>query len=215
MTLPIDLTFERSTRTEGKYLVFDFETTGFIPFEASLSDFSNWPYAVQIAWMLFDEEGKLIEERDYVIKQDTEVPDAVVKFHGITTEVMRATGIDPREVYCDFDRAVRRTEYLVAHNINFDLRIARCEFLRNGIEEVFESKKAICTMKSSADFCKLPPHPGRTGYKDPKLSELYIACFHPDNPDIALEGLHRAGTDVRLTAKSFFKLKEMGAINEL
>jgi DNA polymerase-3 subunit alpha len=53
------------------YLVFDTETTG-LPqnFNAPLSDSDNWPRMVQIAWQLHDEEGKLIENQDYIIKPE-------------------------------------------------------------------------------------------------------------------------------------------------
>ena len=57
--IKIDLEFEDSTKTIGKYLVFDLETTGFpIDRYASPDDFKNWPYVVQIAWILFDDEHK-------------------------------------------------------------------------------------------------------------------------------------------------------------
>ena len=58
--IKIDFTFEDSTNTTGKYLVFDLETTG-LPnsMNAPPDDFGNWPYIVQIAWMLFDNEQKL------------------------------------------------------------------------------------------------------------------------------------------------------------
>ena len=53
------------------YLIFDTETTG-LPqnFNAPLSDSDNWPRMVQIAWQLHDEEGKLIENQDYIIKPE-------------------------------------------------------------------------------------------------------------------------------------------------
>jgi DNA polymerase III alpha subunit (gram-positive type) len=53
------------------YLVFDTETTGLpLNYNAPLSDSDNWPRMVQIAWQLHDEEGKLIENQDYIIKPE-------------------------------------------------------------------------------------------------------------------------------------------------
>ena len=67
-----DLVFERSDKKKGKHLVFDTETTG-LPVRrfARPEDFNNLPHVVQIAWYLFDDEGKLIEEKEYILKQKT------------------------------------------------------------------------------------------------------------------------------------------------
>jgi DNA polymerase III alpha subunit (gram-positive type) len=60
--IKIDFEFDDSTKTSGKYLVFDIETTGFpININAPPDDFKNWPYVIQIAWLLFDDERKVIE----------------------------------------------------------------------------------------------------------------------------------------------------------
>ncbi len=44
------------------FLVFDTETTG-LPrdWNAPKSDFSNWPRVVQLAWQLYDEQGRLLD----------------------------------------------------------------------------------------------------------------------------------------------------------
>ncbi|MCX5719262.1 MAG: hypothetical protein NT055_04725 [Nitrospirae bacterium] len=67
--IEIKLDFEDSTKTTGKYLVFDTETTGLpINKHAPPDDFKNWPYVLQIAWLLFDDEHKLIEHNNFYLK---------------------------------------------------------------------------------------------------------------------------------------------------
>ena len=50
------------------HLIFDTETTG-LPrdFKAPITDTSNWPRVVQIAWQLHDEMGNLMDQRDFLI----------------------------------------------------------------------------------------------------------------------------------------------------
>jgi hypothetical protein len=68
--IEVNLDFKGSTKTTGKYLVFDTETTGLpINEHAPPDDFQNWPYVVQIAWILFDDEHKLIEYKNFYLKQ--------------------------------------------------------------------------------------------------------------------------------------------------
>ena len=63
--------------------------------------------------------------------------------------------------YCDF---------IIAHNVNFDIKIVGAEFLRKNIPNLL-SKPAIDTMKKTTDFCKIP---NEYGFKWPKLEELYF-----------------------------------------
>jgi hypothetical protein len=51
------------------YLIFDTETTG-LPrnFNAPITDTSNWPRVVQLAWQLHDELGNVIEHKDFLVK---------------------------------------------------------------------------------------------------------------------------------------------------
>jgi len=205
--------FEDSKKTKGKYLIFDIETTGLpITKNAKPSDFANWPYVVQIAWGLFDDEGKAIEVNDYYIKQENKIPLDAIEIHGITNEIMQEKGIAPQIVYSKFNDALKRTKYLVSHNIEFDVPIVQSEFLRNGIVGAFDNKKTICTMKSSIEFCKIPRYSG--GYKYPTLGELFQRCFFQDKGKIIFYNLHRANIDAGMTAKCFFRLKELNIIRD-
>ena len=52
-----------------KYLLFDVETNG-LPVKrySSLKNYDNWPRVVQIAWGIYEENGKLLKIKDYIIK---------------------------------------------------------------------------------------------------------------------------------------------------
>jgi len=219
--IEVNLDFEDSTKTTGKYLVFDTETTGLpINKHAPSDDFQNWPYVVQIAWLLFDDEHKLIEYNNFYLKQPVEIPADATNIHGITTAMMLKQGLEPSNVYANFKKAIDNTEYLIAHNIDFDIPVVHCDFLRNGMQWDFPNNRMLCTMKTGTSFCKIPPR--RNGeYKWPKLTELYQKCFFPGHsinifPDAtSTSNLHSANIDAAMTAQCFFKLKDLGFFKEL
>ena len=68
------------------YLFFDTETTG-LPkrYNAPMDDLDNWPRLVQVAWILFDEEGKEIVSNSYIVRPEGFIiPKESSLIHGIT-----------------------------------------------------------------------------------------------------------------------------------
>ena len=188
------------------YLFFDTETTG-LPrdWKAPVTDVHNWPRMIQIAWILCDDNGDRIEADDYIIKpEDFTIPQDAAKVHGISTERAIAEGSDLEAVLVMFNDLVEQSEFIVAHNINFDEKIIGAEFLRKGIESSFEQKKKICTMNASTDYCEIP---GPYGYKWPKLSELHIKLFGVD-----FEEAHDASVDINATERCFWEMRRKGIV---
>ena len=82
------------------YLIFDTETTG-LPRNknAPLTDFENWPRLVQLAWQLHDGKGKLISQKNFIIKPDGfDIPFKAEQVHGISTQRALEEGHDLTEV---------------------------------------------------------------------------------------------------------------------
>ncbi|HMA62419.1 MAG TPA: 3'-5' exonuclease [bacterium] len=188
------------------YLFFDTETTG-LPnnWKAPASALNNWPRMVQIAWILSDNNGNRIENVDFIIKPENyKIPKSATKVHGITNQVAHQQGRDLETILRKFNKQVRKTDYIVAHNINFDLKIVGAELLRKELNIYFQEKRRICTMKSTTNYCKLP---GKFGYKWPNLSELHIKLFGED-----FEEAHDAAIDIKATEKCFWELKKIGVL---
>lgn len=188
------------------YLFFDTETTG-LPknYQAPLDDFANWPRLVQIAWSLYDAEGNHWGSYSYVIKPDGFIiPDEVAKIHRVSQERAEKEGIPLKEALDKFATDLKTSEYIVAHNIDFDQKIVGSEFLRleknDYLEELNKANK-ICTMKSSVHFCKISN--GRGSYKWPNLMELHKCLFA-----VPFSDAHDAMVDVNACAKCFFALKK-------
>lgn len=190
----------------GMYLFFDTETTG-LPknWKAPVTDTDNWPRMIQIGWILCDETGKRIEERQFIIKPEGfTIPADSSDVHGITTEKAMAEGYDLAEVLNAFNQRVEHSNFIVAHNISFDEKIIGAEFIRKNVMTKFEATPKLCTMKSSVDLCEIP---GPYGFKWPKLTELHIKLFGVD-----FEGAHDAYADIDATAKCFWAMREKGII---
>ena len=188
------------------YLFFDTETTG-LPrnWKAPVTDLHNWPRMVQIAWILCDKTGNRIESNDFIIKPENyKIPRDASRVHGISTEKAMTEEKDLLEVLNHFNKLVERSDFIVAHNISFDEKILGAELLRKKVQSNFNSKKKLCTMKSSTNYCKIW---GPYGYKWPKLSELHIRLFGED-----FDEAHDAAVDINATEKCFWEMRAIGLI---
>lgn len=189
------------------YLFFDTETNGkAISFSAPASDSDNWPRITQLAWQLYGSDEKLISEKSYLIKPDGWVVPKEKFFidNNMSTERCEEFGIPLSEAIADFLKDMNQSEYLIAHNMNFDEPVIFSEFIRLKITPEKMPKK-FCTMLESVNFCKLPGYYGK--YKWPSLTELHTKLFGE-----GFDGAHDAMMDVSICSKSFFELKKLGQI---
>jgi PAS domain S-box-containing protein len=205
-TSNIDLYFEPSPSTKGKYLVFDTETSGLLPRNPGDDpDPDTFPVVIQVAWLLFDEDGKRIDAQNRYILQNKPIPPDSTLIHGIDDAMVVQKGEKPSVVWNDFLSAVANCEYLIAHNIDFDIPVIRAELSRLHIHNPFAGKYKLCTMKLGKDLCKIPSGDGN-GYKYPTLDELYKICVLGEHSEIQISGMHDAYIDAAVTAKVFFNL---------
>ena len=182
-----------------RILFFDTETTGLpINWNAPVSDLNNWPRLVQLAWQVYNLNGDLLEEHEYIIKPiGFIIPSEASAVHKITTEIALKNGVDLLTILNIFSSSVNSCGLLVAHNYSYDYNIMGSELLRNGQENCLKEKENICTMKASTAFCKIP---GPYGYKWPKLEELYDKLFNDTF------NAHNALDDIKATSKCFWEL---------
>ncbi|HCW51616.1 MAG TPA: 3'-5' exonuclease, partial [Clostridiales bacterium] len=158
------------------YLIIDCETTG-LPKRRSapVTDTHNWPRVVQVAWMLYDESEELKERASHLVRPNGfTIPREAQRVHGITTERAEVEGRPLSFVLKELSVAAGRSKVVVAHNLDFDYRVICAEYVHLGLPLPFNGKARVCTMKGSADFCRIP---GPRGYKWPKLPELHHALF--------------------------------------
>jgi len=184
------------------YLIFDTETTG-LPrsYNAPMSDLDNWPRLVQLAWQLHDARGKLLSNKNYIIRPEGfTIPFNAEKVHGISTKRALEEGHYLKEILQIFREDVIQSKYLVGHNIGFDIHVVGSEYLRGALVMPFEGMAELDTKDISTQFCALPGGKGGK-YKWPTLTELHQKLFGEGFGDA-----HDAAYDVAATARCFFGL---------
>ncbi|WP_109830296.1 DNA polymerase III subunit alpha [Reichenbachiella versicolor] len=192
------------------YLIFDTETTG-LPkdWNAPLTDFDNWPRLVQLAWQLHANDGSLIDAQNYIIKPEGyNIPYNAEKVHGISTERANKEGHDLNEVLSIFSEDLKKTQAVIGHNVEFDLNIVGCEYLRKERKNDLEDVDSIDTKDEATDFVAIPGRGGK--FKWPTLTELHMKLF-----GVGFEDAHDAAYDVDATTKCFFGLITEGVIAPL
>lgn len=189
-------------------LVFDSETTG-LPLWNDPSDDPRQPHIVDLACSLFDETGLEVDRFDTIINPGVEIPQDVAAIHGITTEIARERGCDPREALSKFLWMVDRASLLVGHNVSFDIRMVRILAARLTGEKWENPLQTFCTMKRTTGICKILKVSPRThnDWKWPSLTEAVRHFFGEDHSDA-----HRARPDCDASARIYFHLKEQGII---
>lgn len=206
-----------------RVLVFDTETTG-LPKSKIISDttLNLWPHIVQFSYIVFDTEtNSIIKLKDDIIKiSDTIIiSEEVTNFHGITNELSFTKGLNIINILDEFFYDFCKVEYIVGHNISFDLNMIQVELKRILLDDLYINKKLeyqeyvnklssstniYCTMKESIHLCAIERTNklGKTYNKFPKLIELYQKLFQ-----ISPNNLHNSLNDVIVCLRCFMKLK--------
>jgi DNA polymerase-3 subunit alpha len=195
------------------YLIFDTETTG-LPrdYNAPITDTSNWPRVVQLAWQLHEADGTLVEQKDFLIRPDGfTIPFQSEQIHGISTELAELAGEDLGDVLFLFKKALEKADFIVGHNVRFDINVMGCEYVRLNEETPLVLPILDTCTERTAELCQLPG--GRGGkFKLPTLTELHDFLFH-----IGFSEAHNATADVETTTRCFLELirKEHYTLEEL
>ncbi len=184
------------------FIIFDTETTG-LPrdWNGSITDPTNWPRMVQIAWQVHGATGALLSSHNLIVKPEGyTIPYNAAKVHGITTERALAEGSPLSEVIAAFEEARAKATYAVGHNIGFDINVVASEQSRLAQAYPVLEMKQLDTKDLSTQYCAIPGGKGG-GFKWPTLTELHQKLFGK-----AFGDAHDAAYDVDATARCFFAL---------
>jgi len=175
-----------------KLLFFDTETTG-LPKnrDPAYKGPNNWPHIVSISWVLQDGDKK--ERQSFIVRPNGwTIPEESTKIHGITHEHALKEGYHLSHVMLQF--LLVDHDFIIAHNLDFDLNVVINACLWDLGIAMPDFGRQFCTMKFSTDLIRLPLGNGRSGWKSPKLSELYKYVTHKE-PD---GQLHNSAYDTEL-----------------
>lgn len=164
----------------------------------------NWPFAVQISWILYTKEGQPVKWANHYIKDnDFEISPSALKIHGITREFLLQHGESRQEILLRLAADIRQFEPLVVgHFMEFDALVLGAEFYRTGLENPLTDVPTFCTM------------PATTGYvRNPRLKYLRLGDLYHTLFNTTLDHQHNALVDARATADCFFELLRRGDID--
>ncbi|WP_316797540.1 3'-5' exonuclease [Pedobacter agri] len=188
------------------YLLFlDTETSG-LPknWKAPYLKKNNWPYIIQIAWIVFDKKGNEIIRKNFYIKYDAITIDkSSQKIHQITAEFLQENGKSSEVVMTEFYQDIQKFKPLIiGHFIEFDYHMVNVTFQRLGMENVLSNLNFYCTMKASKPYVRNP------SVELLRLNQFYEILFNEKPKDF-----HNALSDASNTAKIFYHLLNSGKIN--
>lgn len=164
-----------------KLLVFDTETTGIIP--KDIYNLERCPHIIQFSYILYDTSNyKILNEYDKIINipKNIVIPSESTLIHGITKTDTNKSRTNIVNCLNKFKKDLDICDYVVGHNIDFDIKMIEIECQRNNIyTNIFDkSNKIFCTMHNGINICKIETT-NSIGkyYKWPKLSELHNKLF--------------------------------------
>ncbi|MGI4728959.1 MAG: 3'-5' exonuclease [Janthinobacterium lividum] len=187
-------------------LFIDTEASG-LPkkWNAPINKTRNWPFSVQISWLIYDPQGRLIKQEDHLISDnDFKIEPAAQQIHGFTPEYLKCHG-EPRFKVMQL-LANDMLEYqplLVGHFMELDYRVISADFFRSGVQNPALNLKTFCTMLATKYLIYHPQN------KYLRLGDLYQMLFNAP-----LQHQHNALNDATATAESFFELWKRGEIND-
>jgi DNA polymerase III subunit epsilon len=188
------------------YLLFiDTETSG-LParWDLPYSEKDNWPFSIQIAWVIYTKNGQEIKKESHYIKEnDFQISPAAYKIHGISAEFLRQNG-EAREKILNLLLAdlTKYQPLVVGHFMQLDYHMLGADFYRIGQANPLQDLPRFCTMLATSKYVSNPQS------KYLRLDRLYAVLFQEK-----LENQHEALIDATATAACFFEMMKMGDID--
>lgn len=185
-------------------LFVDTETSG-LPKDWNSSDLDQWPYIIQIAWVIYTREGQLLKSENYYISDDKIIIDPKSKLiHGISEEILQEKGEKRNKVLRKIYKDIKfYNPLMVGHWVSFDMQMLSVGFRRAGIPNITQDVPLYCTMLSNSHYVRFASN------NYPKLDELYEKLFNK-----SMEGQHDALFDAQATAACFFELVKRKEITD-
>jgi len=187
-------------------LFIDTEASG-LPkkWNAPITKINNWPYSVQVSWLVYNRQGQLIKQENHFISDnDFKITLAAQQIHGITQEFLKNHGQPRFEVMQLLAKDMEKYQpLLIGHFMELDYCVISADFFRSGVENPAVNLSTFCTMLATKYLNHHPQH------KYLRLGDLYRFLFNQE-----LEHQHNALNDVIATAQSFFELLKRGEIDD-
>jgi DNA polymerase-3 subunit epsilon len=157
----------------------------------------NWPYTIQVSWIIFTRDGRQLKAEDLYIKDiSIAICERARKVHGLTQEFIHINGRSREAV---LDRLTMDMEtyrpIVIGHFIELDYHVLSADYLRAGKPNPMNGLPLFCTMHATRHLVRNPAK------KYLRLEELYEILF-----DKSFSNQHNAFDDALATAECYFEL---------
>lgn len=174
--------------------------------DAPYTQWDNWPYVVQVSWLVYDWEGtKIKQENHYIINADYQVSSDSREIHHISDALLAEKG-EVRSVVLRLLQAdlIHYKPIVIGHFVELDYHLLNVEFSRIGLlENPLMGLPLFCTMHCSSNL------PYMDVNRQMKLVDLYRYLFSEEQPCP-----HNALYDAIATAKCFFQERELLSLTQ-
>ncbi|MCA5005447.1 3'-5' exonuclease [Sphingobacterium bovistauri] len=191
---------------KSHYMFLDTEASGEpVSWDVSSVDCRDWPYLVQISWVIYTIDGDEIKrEKLYIDERDFKSTSSALKIHKITDVFRQQHGSSRKDVLNRLLMDLQMYDpLLVCHFLKFDLNLLKFELERAAIKYNLDQIPAFCTLMATRYLA------GTAKGRSLTLSQLYAILFYK-----TLQNYHDALCDTLATAECFFELSKSGYINE-
>ena len=176
---------------------FDTETTWKDPHVEQIIQFW-WIY-----WV-YNKNTWKFEEKDRInqlVRPTKKIPEEASKVHWLYNKDLEWYGLIGEYIY-EFLSFIKKADFVVWHNIEYDKTILIAETKRLNIPFDFSKVKWVDTMKPCTSLVQIPaPERSNDKYKWPKLIELHKFLFGKE-----FEDAHDAMADITATKDCFVEL---------
>ena len=180
------------------FLFIDTEASGLpkkwdLPYDAP----SNWPYAVQVSWVIYTKDGKKIKEENYYISDNYfKISAGALRIHGLTNNFLQQNGMSRRKVLTRLSEDLQQFQpMIVGHFVELDYHVLGAGYYREGLKNPIPQLPVFCIMLASQHLQQNPFS------KFLRLGDLYSLLFKKP-----LLSQHNAMADAAATADCFFEL---------
>lgn len=190
-----------------KYLLFlDTETSG-LPkkWDRKYTDSENWPHALQLAWIIFDEEQKEVKRSNkYIYEPLIPISPASEQIHGLTPSFLMKHGEKKKDVLRKLAHDIKKYQpQLIGHFLSFDLQVLCAEYHRVNLPIPFYGLNYFCTLLHSKKYVR-----------NPNMVHLPLALLHEALFAEAPTAIHNAEKDAAITAKCYFEMVQRAELSE-
>ncbi|WGH24775.1 MAG: DNA polymerase III subunit alpha [Candidatus Shikimatogenerans bostrichidophilus] len=179
------------------FLFIDTETTG-LPYNNIFKKkyIYEWPRLIQISWQMYDLNGNLISNKNFYIKLKKKYKISLdsINIHGINKKYLNKYGKNIKYVLNKFNCILKKSNYLIGFNINYDINILISEYFRYNKKKIIK----ILKNKNKIDIQKILLF---NYNKWISLEKLYNILYKNN-----IYKLHNSYIDINITILCFLKL---------